>query len=384
MKLLVRSPNWIGDQVLAYPFFHFLRQKYPSAKITVVCVPWVESLQFRHLVDEVVTLPKIQKTPGALGLYRSLRDLNEVAQELRVRFGPWDEAYVLPPSFSSAWITKQMQVPRRYGVPGEFRKFLLTERPAGKDYPHRADQYVALLGEGFLRTKRGSHFFGVPPVAALDEKEGEPGELSHFDFKREWILKKDDAMVESPREPYWVMAPGSVAASRRWDRSAFVEIARKIAANTGWRGVIIGGPAESVLADELCSYRELRLVDRTAQGSVAGLAELLAGAKFTISNDSGLAHVSAICGAPTFITWGAGNPQHTLPIGPGQVRAFFNPIECWPCEKNKCPRPLVEQNACLKGIHADFVWQEIEARLSQARESAERDSRIATSPESPR
>lgn len=49
-KILVRAPNWIGDQILAYPFFHHLRAGYPGAQITAVCQPWVASVQFRHLV----------------------------------------------------------------------------------------------------------------------------------------------------------------------------------------------------------------------------------------------------------------------------------------------------------------------------------------------
>ncbi|MBU6376430.1 MAG: hypothetical protein KGQ59_10575, partial [Bdellovibrionales bacterium] len=56
MRILVRAPNWIGDQLMAYPFFHYLRRTKPRAKITVACVPWVADLQFRHLVDDVIVI----------------------------------------------------------------------------------------------------------------------------------------------------------------------------------------------------------------------------------------------------------------------------------------------------------------------------------------
>ena len=29
-KILIRAPNWIGDQILAYPCFQYLRAGYPS------------------------------------------------------------------------------------------------------------------------------------------------------------------------------------------------------------------------------------------------------------------------------------------------------------------------------------------------------------------
>ena len=57
-KILIRAPNWIGDQILAYPCFQYLRAGYPTAQITAVCQPWVASVQFRHLVDEVYVLPQ--------------------------------------------------------------------------------------------------------------------------------------------------------------------------------------------------------------------------------------------------------------------------------------------------------------------------------------
>jgi hypothetical protein len=41
---------------MAYPFFHFLRKRYPKDRIVSVCVPWVQDLQFKNLVDDVVVV----------------------------------------------------------------------------------------------------------------------------------------------------------------------------------------------------------------------------------------------------------------------------------------------------------------------------------------
>ncbi len=96
--IVVRAPNWIGDQVLAYPCFYYLRQGYPQAHITSVCPPWVAAIQFRHLVDEVCILPQPQGT----SVWARLRALEAGARLLRTR-GPWDMSLVLPKPFSSAW-----------------------------------------------------------------------------------------------------------------------------------------------------------------------------------------------------------------------------------------------------------------------------------------
>ena len=97
--ILVRSPNWIGDQILAYPFFHFLRQTFPFARIAVACVPWVEVVQFKHLVNDVISLPK----PAAATLWEKGKALELGLNFLRKQ-GPWDLGICLPNSFSAAWL----------------------------------------------------------------------------------------------------------------------------------------------------------------------------------------------------------------------------------------------------------------------------------------
>src|SRR5579862_1664808 len=99
MKILVRSPNWIGDQILAYPFFHYLRAAYPKARIGVACVPWVEAIQYRHLVDEVILLPVAEEA----GRMAKISTLENGARMIRER-GLWDTGIILPNSFSSAWM----------------------------------------------------------------------------------------------------------------------------------------------------------------------------------------------------------------------------------------------------------------------------------------
>ena len=124
--------------------------------------------------------------------------------------------------------------------------------------------------------------------------------------------------------------------------------------------MVVGGLSEVRLAmkitEELGSQVAL---DRVAQGPVSGLFTLFRGARFTVSNDSGLAHVAALCGSPTQVIWGAGDPKRTQPIGPGKVRITLNPVECWPCERNHCSLPGPQKVQCLKGIHPDSVWEEI-------------------------
>jgi ADP-heptose:LPS heptosyltransferase len=201
----------------------------------------------------------------------------------------------------------------------------------------------------------------VHPENELDP--GIPGELSRFDAARAW----PDAEPEAPPPgSYWVLAPGSAAESRRWPAGAFASLAREIVGETGWPGLIVGGPAEAPLAHELRADSSIRLLDFTARGPVSCYWRIFAGAKFTVANDSGLAHVASLCGSPTQVVWGGGDPKRTEPIGPGKVRIAFNPVDCWPCERNSCAQPPGLRLRCLAGIQPDAVWGEIKRGLRPA------------------
>ena len=355
-RILIRAPNWIGDQVLAYPFFHFLRETYPDAHIAVACVHWVQSLQFRNLIDEVFILPKAESS----GLFAQWQALEKAAKTLQ-QAGKWDLGICLPNSFSSAWLLFRSGVKERRGYQSDGRTFLLTHglKQEPKGVTHRTEAYLRLLTERKISRRVIEEFWGVPPTHEMDL--GIEGVLSEFDADQAWPSFQ---VFEPPTEPYWVLAPGSAADSRRWPIDRFATLARKITERTGWKGVIVGGAAEAVLAERLLEYGGLKLENWTARGTVPAYWKIFRQAQFSVCNDSGLAHVASLCGSPVFITWGAGHPSRTKPIGPGKVNLILNPVECWPCERNSCQLPpTVEPYQCLKGIDVDLIWKEIQAEI---------------------
>ena len=349
--ILVRAPNWIGDQVLAYPFFYYLRRAYPKARIASVCVQWVEDLQFKDLVDQVFRL----KRPGTGKLTEKLSLLESAAREIRAQ-GPWDLAISLPNSLSSAWLLFRSGARIRRGYKVEARGLLFNQALEWDPSPsrHRAQAYVDLLPDEAKPAGEIRSFFGIPPENDLDP--GIPGELEFFPIAESWPSVE---RITPPQEPYWVLAPGATAESRRWPISYFVSLARKVRAETGWKGIVIGGPKEAPIAAQLCQDHSLGLRDCTAQCPVPGLAPLFAGARFTVTNESGLAHVAALCGSFVQIVCGAADPKRTTPLGPGRVQVAFNPVECWPCERNTCDQPFGKKLQCLNGIEPDAVWEEI-------------------------
>jgi len=340
-RILVRTPNWIGDQVMAYPFFHRLREAFPDAHLAAFCVPWVEHIQFRNLVDEVIAVP----VPLHRSLWEKWTSLEAAGHVARMR-GPWDIAISLPNSLTAAWQIFRSGAADRWGYAGDGRRWLLTRRvPNDGQTRHRSDTFMQILPEALRSDTPAADFW--QPVA---------GRSRRFPVDDAW---GGFPVLPVPEEPFWILAPGSVADSRRWPVERFAEVARLIFAETGWRGVVVGGDSDAVLAQKLCAEPTLGLIDCTARGPVPVLRRHFEQALFTLANDSGLAHVAALCGSPVQVVWGAGNPRHTMPLGPGRVQVISTPIGCWPCERNTCQRTDGPAYECLDAITPEAVWRQI-------------------------
>jgi heptosyltransferase-2 len=330
-RILVRAPNWIGDQVMAYPFFLELRKRYPESWIAAICTEWVKDIQFKGLVDEVLILPKKKDD----SFFQSAKKIYEFSKEVKAK-GPWDFGISLPNSFSAALILYGAGVKERRGYNTDARGFLLNQKREWNPSHeiHRAQSYLNLLAS------EGKVELGTPD----------------FDPIHSWPAIEP---IEPPRDPYFVVAPGATADSRRWSTQQFADLIQRVNARHGFKAVIVGGNAEKEIAGQLFRMG-VQIEDYTGRGWVSAHWKLFKEAKFTVCNESGLAHVASLCGSKVQIICGAADPRRTRPIGPGKVQVKVNPVECWPCEKNKCRFLDERKNQCLNGISANQVLQEVE------------------------
>ncbi len=301
-------------------------------------------------MDDVFVLPASTDK----SLLSKAQALEKGARELR-RLGPWDLGIALPNSFSSGWLLARAGVKKRRGYQTDGRSFLLNQGQVwGRALLHRADAYLKLLPEAVLPFRSSTDFWGIPAANELDPSI--PGVVESFDAENEW---PDADPVTPPSGPFWVLAPGATAESRRWPIEFFRELARRVVQGTGWPGIIVGGLAEVGLGIELTRDSSLKLLDWTAKGSVGSYWKVFRQARFSVCNESGIAHVASLCGSPVQIVCGAANPQRTAPLGPGKVQIAFNPVDCWPCERNTCGQVASRKLDCLKGIQPEAIWNDI-------------------------
>lgn len=308
-RMLVRWPNWLGDALMARPFLRGLRAACGSSRIMAIAPEgFLALLAGDGVYDETVTL-------------------RDRALDARVRAFRAEVAFVLPPSFSSAWFALRHGIPRRIGFRGDARDLLLTEavaRPARGDL-HLSREYL-LLGRGF----------GVrePAFRPLRLTVGAAG--AHA---------VRDALAGA-----LVLAPGAAyGPAKRWPAQRYIALGRK-GREQGWPVVVCGAAEDREVADGVAAAIGDGAQSLAGRTSLLDVAAALSGVRAVVSNDSGFAHLAAAAGAPTVAIFGSTSSAWTAPLG--AARILQHPPVCSPCFQRRCAIGTV----CLQAVAVDEVW----------------------------
>jgi len=327
-NLVVLSPNWLGDAVMALPALADVRRHFSGARLTVAARASVAAL-FRMVpgVDEVLTLP------GRGGL-AALTSWRQDAAALAA--GGFDTALLFPNSFASALVVSRAGIAERWGLATDGRRRLLTRtalRPRG--YAHQADYYQALVKA--LGVENGPRHARVE-VPPRDASPAPPG-------------------------PFVVLAPGAAyGKAKQWPPERFAEVAALAMVERHWSVVLVGSRADArvcgriaALATRSVAGSPAGIVDLSGRTSLAELVAVLAGARAVVSNDSGAMHLAGAVGTPVVAIFGATNERRTSPLtrGPGSPapRILATDVWCRPCMLRECPI----DHRCMTGIGARDV-----------------------------
>lgn len=330
-SILVYSPSWIGDSVMALAALRSLRAHYPAAKLTVLAKPWVEELyQGCEAVDASFRFDAKGAHAGPRGFVRLVRALS------RSRF---DVAVLFPNAFRAAAVVRAAGIPERWGYGTDGREWLLTRsvppapRPFGR---HQTHYYLDLLRAlGICST--------APPNIGLSTTPSMAERATKLLQTSGWHLG----------EPLVGLHPGATNSSaKRWAPERYALVGDRLADELGARVVLLGGPNEVVLAEEIRSRMQkpsLCLAGETSLGELMGVLESLA---ILVTNDSGPMHLAAALGVPTVAIFGPTDERETGPLG-RNARVVRKQVECSPCLHKECPT----DHRCMRRVQVDEVCQ---------------------------
>ncbi len=342
MRFLIRTPNWLGDLVMALPVFTALRAHDREATL-VAAAPkaFAPLLAAVGSVDEICPLDR--SASGSLARSRA-----EVAALRRGRF---DRVLLLPNSVRSAWVARRAGIPERWGVGGAIRSRLLTRaatRPPSRPPRHLTTYYQTLVEE-----------LGVPPAAPVPRL----APTSTMTRRARTLLQMAGLDL---RRPVVGMAPGAAYGhAKRWRPDGYAEVARRFVEERHLQVVLVGSPhdrdagyaIESSLP-RVGSARDgiFNLIGRTDLSELIGL---LAGCHAFVSSDSGAMHLAAALGVRVTALFGPTDERLTAPVGSHAV--LSHSVRCRPCFFRDCPI----DHRCMRRITATQVFDAVGDGLEQ-------------------
>lgn len=347
MRVLVRTPNWLGDVVMALPALAAVRARFPEAVLAAAGPRALAPLlSAAPGVDEVVPVSR-----GRGGRRSEVEAL---------RRGAFDAAVLLPGSFGSAWTVRRAGIPERWGFAGRWRGALLTRAvppPRGRRPLHQVARYLALV--------RG---LGMEPVVEAPRLEA-PASMR---ARARTLL----APAAGGEERCLVgIAPGAAYGyAKRWPPPRYAGVAARLMQEFGARVVLLGSvhdrdagrAIESTLAaGTRPGPRIANLIGRTDLPALIGL---LAACRTLIAGDSGALHLAAALGVPVTAIFGPTDERLTAPIGGHAV--LTHPVWCRPCFFRDCPI----DHRCMTRISEAEVLQSARRRLAAGAEAAAAES----------
>jgi ADP-heptose:LPS heptosyltransferase len=345
----------LGDFVIWLDAARALRARYADQRLVLMCDDGVRSLaQQVGVFDEVIGV-------NVARFRKQLRYRSQILRAMRSR----RFALVLHPVFSRSGdfadgeaLVRRARAPQKIGfaLPAEETTWRsrLSDLWYTQHVPTAAGPMMELRRNADFIRGLGGEFHASLPVLPVSEPSPIGGN-------------------------YFVLFPGAGLAHRRWPIARFAEIARRLHAETGWTGVVCGGPQEQPLADALlaaCPDFVHSLVGKT---SLSGYVAALAGAKLVISNDTSAVHIATAVGTPSVCILGGGQPKRFLPYDIGRpIRGAVplpvqQPMPCdgcaWTCIHHveaEAPFP------CIDAIGVEQAWQIVLQTLGESKFKTER------------
>ena len=331
-RLVLVSPNWLGDAVMALPAIADVRRHHPSVHLAVAARGSVAPLfTMVEGVDEIVTLPGGGGVPAVSSWRHDAATLTG---------GRFDTALLFPNSFATALIAAKSGIGERWGYAADWRARLLTRAvPKPKVPLHQGAYYQALT------TALG---MAPGPMHARLRPD--------TDWARQ-VLREIGLDLD---EPFAVFAPGAAyGRAKQWLPERFAELAHRLIEERGWSVVMVGANADRAVCREIqarlpvAGSRLNRLIDFSGKSDLATLAGILAVARAVVSNDSGAMHLAGAVGTQVVALFGATNETRTSPLSAGPdapaPAILTHPAFCRPCMLRECPI----DHRCMRGITAE-------------------------------
>jgi heptosyltransferase-2 len=333
MNLAVFLPNWIGDAVMATPALRALRRHFRASRIVGVLKPYVAGvLEGGDWFDRV----------------------------LPAHGGPWSQGVA-----STAWYLRRERIDLTILLPNTFRSALTawlggSRRSVGyARYGRRP-----LLSDPLPPDRNADGRLRISPIVdaynRLVEHVGCP--CPGYDLELFTTAADEEAANRvwqqarlGERPEVVCLNPGAAfGAAKHWSAEYFARLARELVERRDCAVLVLCGPAERDLAQQIAS--------RAALSSVAALGEVIEKcgvrlslgltkacvrrADLLVTTDSGPRHFAHAFDRPVVTLFGPTHIGWTETYHPRAVH-LQKQVDCGPCQQRICP---LGHHRCMKEL----------------------------------
>lgn len=322
-SILIIKASALGDIVRAFPAIAYVREEFPDARISLMVG--------EEYVELVAPCPHVQEIIP----YKKRRNTEDVAGFIRFAYGLRKRGFGL---------ALNLQNTKRFDFLAKASGARRRSRIVEDDNPPDGVQGV----------------FNILRTAGL-----EPGEPKYeFWLTGDDIKFADNFMRENNLENSRVLGlnPGVAWESKRWPLEHFAALADMAQGELGAKIIFFGNKAEADRAEKISSMmKTARPASAAGKTTIRQAAAIINRCSAFVSNDSGLMHISAMCGVPTVGVFGPTSPVQSGPCGPGHKTRYLA-LPCAPCYKHSCP---IHTHDCLNEIRPSDVFEDVKGFFAQ-------------------
>lgn len=337
-NILIVKLSAIGDVIHALPVAHALKQQYPQARITwVVEKPAYDLLTNNPNIDEIIIFDK-PKFKSLSGLFANAPELS---RQLKSR--KFDVVLDLQGLFKSAAIAWLSGAAERYGYCNMRELSHLISIPICGEHQngHIVERYLDVVRGLGCKVEQGQFSIMITEqeVAAAQESMKKAG------------------ITENTR--FVALAPGTNWPTKCWPTYSYAELADQLNAE-GFTPVIIGGPGDRKLADEIIAAAKGSVIDLVGQTTLKQLAFVIRKASTFVGGDTGPMHLAVAVGTPVVTMFGPTDPVRNGPYS-GENMVLTAAVACCGCWQRKCDK----NNECMTNITVAEVLEAVKKRASR-------------------
>ena len=339
--IIVRSPNWLGDIVMALPAMYSLKKLLPENCGFFVAVPSAYIPLFESIpwVDSIVPLG----TGHSKWTERQIKTI----KELRPGVG-----FLFVNSLKSAYYLKKAGVKNLFGASNGIRNLLLTkhykvEWHTKEKYglTHQAYKYLAM-----------ANALGAPE---WDKK------FPDFNLLKDSEIGTPEIVELKKHKNILAVHPGAAyGPAKRWSPENFKEICNYWIKKKNGYVAVLGLNNEAETANEVIKgLPENSVVNLVGKTTLAELMYVLKNAELCLCNDSGTMHLAGALNVNGIAIFGSTDPYSTGPFGEKWI-VMLEEQDCSPCFSRICENTPKDYR-CLKSITPKSVCKAIDILLGK-------------------